>query len=115
LFDQQVPFMFQAQIACLLLGLVCVIPARVGDRLSGNGLAKPVPVKTEGQPIVRDRGALFPFVGDFDGDSRQDLLLGGLRDGRMLVYRNVGRKANPRLASPQWFDDAVTTGRAPAG
>jgi hypothetical protein len=93
-------------------------PAADGPK--GDRLAKPVPVEVDGKPLVRDRGGLYPFVGDFDGDGRLALLLGygggGICDeGRLLVYRNVGTKSNPRLGAPQWFDDILPTGRIPGG
>jgi hypothetical protein len=86
-----------------------------GDRPNGDRLARPVPVEVDGKPLVREGGGLFPFVGDLDGDGRQDLLLGTHEDGRLLVYRNVGAKGSPRLSAPQWFDDVAPTGRIPAG
>ena len=85
-----------------------------GDGPKRDRLARPAPVEVDGKPLVLDGGAGFPFVGDIDGDGRQDLLLGSA-DGRLLVYRNVGTKVSPRLRAPQWFDDAVPTGRIPAG
>jgi len=60
------------------------------DRPKGDRLARPVPLEVAGKPLVREDGSLFPFVGDFDGDGRQDLLLGTHQAGRLLVYQNVG-------------------------
>ena len=93
-------------------------PAATGP--NGDRLAKPVPIEVDGKPLVRERGGLFPFVGDFYGDGRLALLLGyGGGDmcdqGRLLVYRNVGTKVNPRLGAPQWFDETVPTGCIPGG
>jgi hypothetical protein len=89
-------------------------------RPKGDRLAKPVPVEVDGKPLVRKRGGLFPFVGDFYGDGRPALLLGyggdGICDqGRLLIYRNVGTQASPRLGVPQWLDDTVPSGRIPDG
>ena len=94
--------------------------AEPADGPKGDRLAKPVPVEVDGKPLVRERGGLFPFVGDFCGDGRLALLLGyGGGDmcdqGRLLVYRNVGTKVNPRLGAPQWFDETVPTGKVPKG
>jgi hypothetical protein len=70
--------------------------------------------------LVSERGGLFPFVGDFYGDGRHALLLGYggdclFEDARLLVYRNVGTNASPRLGAPHWFHDMVPTGRIPKG
>jgi len=84
----------------------------------GNRLASPVRIEVDGKPLVRGVRTLFPFVGDLDGDGRQDLLVGTdvyYEPGRLMVYRNVGTNARPRLSGPQWFDDTVPTGRIPMG
>jgi len=74
-------------------------------------LAEPVRLVADGKPI--DSG--YPFLGDLDGDGRPELLMGGDRTGRLLVYANVGTATNPRLGAPQWFDDRYPTGRVPKG
>ncbi len=103
-------------VVSLLVGPVFAFLAPAGDRPNRDRLAKPVPVEVDGKPLVHEGGVLFPFVGDFYGDGRQALLLGTLeREGRLLVYRNVGSKTGPRLGAPQWFDDAVPTRRIPTG
>jgi len=86
----------------------------VGAGRKGDGLGKPVPVEVDGKPL-EPWGSPGLFVGDFDADGRQDLLLGDGYEGRLAVYRNVGTKTQPRLSGPQWFDDAVPTGRVPKG
>jgi hypothetical protein len=100
----------------LFLTATCVVLAPAADgRKARGGLSGPIPVEVDGKPLVREGGAAFPFVGDLDGDGLPDLLLGATGDGRLLVYRNVGTRVNPRLAAPQWFDDQVPTGRIPRG
>lgn len=74
-------------------------------------LAPPVQLEIDGNPLE----AGYPFLGDIDGDGRLELLMGGDPNGRLLVYRNVGDPAAPRLAEPKWFDDWVPTGRIPKG
>ena len=112
-----------AAASCVGLGLPA--PAAAGDAAD---LAPPVAVSVGGVPIDRaddsdfDLGNdhSFPWVGDFDGDGKPDLLVGqgrrGQADGGHLrVYRNLGGKAEPRLAEPIWFHDQVSTGVLPGG
>ena len=100
-------------------------PAAAGDAAD---LAPPFAVSVGGVPIesthdrkfdLRDDNS-FPWVGDFDGDGKLDLLVGqggrGQADGGHLrIYRNLDGKAEPRLAKPVWFHDTVPTGVTPIG
>ncbi len=43
-------------------------------------------------------GAPAPWVCDYDGDGRRDLLVGSGSDGRVLFYRNVNTDTQPLLA-----------------
>ena len=110
-----------AAASCVGLGLR--VPAAAGDAAD---LAPPFAVSVGGVPIgsahdrkfdLRDDNS-FPWVGDFDGDGKLDLLVGQHGrgksiDGHLRIYRNLGGKGEPRLAQPIWFDDQVPTGRIP--
>ncbi len=83
-----------------------------GTSLGDEKFAAEVRVEAAGAPIdvAGFRGAA-PFVGDFDGDGLNDLLVGqdemGLDGqdelGRLRIYRNVGSRKEPRFEDFEWF------------
>jgi len=107
-----------AAVSCVGLGLR--VPAAAGDAVD---LAAPFAVAVGGVPIdgPDDDRHSSPWVGDFDGDGKLDLLVGqGSRRGKsegghLRIYRNLDGKAEPRLAEPIWFHDQVPTGTTPLG
>ena len=77
-------------------------------------LAAPVLVMAGGKPIDVD-GYAAPFVGDLDGDGKNDLLVGQYVYGKLRIYRNVGTNADPRLDGFEWFTVGVLPACVPAG
>jgi len=56
----------------------------------------PVPIMANGAPInVGYGGNASPFIGDWDGDGLQDLLLGQFDGGKIRFYRNIGTNFDP--------------------
>jgi hypothetical protein len=78
-------------------------------------LEKPVRLTAGGKPIDTAIGHAAPFVGDFDGDGVNDLLVGQFGDGILWIYRNVGSNARPRLAAGVKFKEGMKDGRVPTG
>ena len=81
-----------------------------------NELLPPLSLQVGGQPldVARD-GHSAPFVGDFDGDGKRDLLVGQYHEGRLRVYRNTGSNARPRFTGYRWFEAGGKPGRVPEG
>jgi FG-GAP repeat len=111
--------------AASFVGLGLRVRAAGGDAAD---LAAPVAVSVGGVPIDLSHDSKFdfrndnsfPWVGDFDGDGKLDLLVGQggrgqAEGGRLRIYRNLDGKAEPRLAEPIWFHDKVPTGVTPLG
>lgn len=80
-----------------------------------NDLASPVRLQAAGKFIDTDIGHAAPFVGDFDGDGVNDLLVGQFGDGILWIYRNVGTNSQPKLAAGVKFKDGQKDGRVPTG
>lgn len=82
----------------------------------GSGeLLPPVRLEANGKPIDTAVGHAAPFVGDFDGDGKRDLLVGQFGDGILWVYKNVGTNEAPNFAAGVKFKDGAQDGRVPTG
>src|SRR5262245_2878803 len=59
---------------------------------------KPRQLEAGGKPIEVPGGDAGPFVADWDGDGKPDLLVGA-GDGSVWFYRNSGTRKEPKLAA----------------
>jgi hypothetical protein len=66
-------------------------------------LSAPVRLSAGGLPILAEGGFAAPFMGDFDGDGKKDLLVGQWHAGRLRIYRNVGGGGAPELGKGEDF------------
>jgi hypothetical protein len=78
-------------------------------------LAPPVRIEAAGKPIDVEVGHAAPFVGDFDGDKVNDLLVGQFGNGILWIFRNEGTNAQPKLAAGVKFKEGNEDGRVPTG
>lgn len=79
-------------------------------------LEGPIPILSGGRPIDTEHvGHAAPCVVDFDGDGCKDLLVGEMYQGRLRIYRNVGKNNEPQFEGFVVFQDGASQGRVPAG
>ena len=87
----------------------------LGLSAPSDELAPAVRLKAAGKVIDTDVGHAAPFVGDFDGDGINDLLVGQFGSGILWIYRNQGSNSQPTLAAGKQFKDGKPEGCEPTG
>ena len=81
----------------IVFALGILAPPALAQEQSAE-LTAPVRLEADGIPIDTGKyiGHSGPLVYDYDGDGKQDVLVGNFR-GHIQVYRNVGTKTQPKL------------------
>lgn len=62
-----------------------------------DALDRPYRVEADGKPISVEIGHAAPWMHDWDGDGKADLLVGQFGSGKLRVYRNVGEAGAPKF------------------
>jgi hypothetical protein len=77
-------------------------------------LAAPFKVEADGKPIDVDIGHAAPFLADFDGDGKPDLLVGQFDEGKLRIYANAGDARSPAFRNFTWFKAGADFGVVPS-
>jgi len=77
--------------------------------------APPVRLVADGKAIDTAVGHAAPLVVDFDGDGKNDLLVGQFGEGILWFYKNVGTNTKPQYAAGVKFKAGSKEGRVPTG
>jgi len=100
-------------------GRIHLVPNGSGG--AAHEFGKPIPVEAAGASIQVSGGNSGPIVADWDGDGRNDLLV-GCGDGSVLFYRNLAEDGAPKLGKPEvlvgpatWDGSAKADGANPGG
>ncbi len=63
----------------------------------GQGLGAATAVQAGDERLNTDVGHAAPFVYDFDGDGKRDLLVGQMGAGHLRIYKNIGTNDAPKF------------------
>lgn len=97
-----------------LAGLLCAGTAWAAAPAGGQ-FAPPTRIEAAGKPVDVEIGHAAPLVLDWDGDGKQDLLVGQFGDGKLRIYRNTGTNEKPAYDAHKWFEAGGDVGKVPTG
>ncbi len=78
-------------------------------------LEGPTALTVGDQKIDVSVGHAAPFVHDWDGDGKNDLLVGQMGNGHLRIYKNVGSNQAPTFDSFELFKAGEAEGTVPTG
>ena len=98
------------------LKIAAVLAAVIStNSYSESVFEEPIRLTAGGELIDTEVGHAAPWVTDWDGDGRQDLLVGQFGGGKLWVYLNTGSKTEPKLTKGSLFQEGRPEGTVPTG
>ena len=105
--------------ALIVVMLFVVGTVWAGDETTQTGpapvLEKPVKIKVGEEPIDVLTGHAAPYVCDWNGDGKLDLLVGQFGGGKLRIYENVGAAARPKFEKHVLFRAEGEDATVPSG
>jgi hypothetical protein len=105
----------RTSLALLLVPLALGLAYADSEAPTPGGLAPPVRLAVDGEPIDVQTGRAAPWVCDWDGDGRNDLLVGQFGGGKLRIFPNVATAGEPSLGTPIAFLAGGAEGTIPSG
>ncbi len=97
---------------------VLVAAAALSFSLTAQGaseLQSPFRVEAAGKAIDMELGSCAPFIMDFDGDGKFDLLLGQRGECKLRLFRNQGSNKDPKFSVSAYFKAGGVDASLPGG
>lgn len=82
-----------------MTGLTFLLLTAAAMPKTAPDLAAPFALTANGKPISVDIGHAAPFIVDWDGDGKRDLLVGQFGGGSLRIYSNIGTQEKPRFGA----------------
>lgn len=80
-----------------------------------DDLAPPTLLFSGGKPINTEVGHAAPYLADWNGDGKQDLLVGQFGEGKLKIFVNQGSKESPKFDEAEWFESEGRVVKVPTG
>jgi len=105
----------RAKAVLLLAGLCFALWSYASAAPIERELGRGVKLEAAGKPIEVEVGHLVPWVADWNGNGKKDLLVGQFVGGRIALYLNEGTDAAPKFGKSVFMQAGGKEISLPAG
>ncbi|MEM7165007.1 MAG: VCBS repeat-containing protein [Planctomycetota bacterium] len=97
--------------AVTLAALACLTAPALGS----DHFQKPTRLRAGEDFVDTEIGHAAPYIADWDGDGKLDLLVGQFGDGKLRIYKNTGTNKAPEYAAYRYFQIGGKDVKVPTG